>query len=121
MKQASLSYSTDQAAGSGAKLTASSTGSSVHLCGLQRITISGDSLSFVRSLLASRLAGLLKLWARYSAENTNLAPEGELGGAAASSQPLDGRGNGEGGWDQRQIGATNLARSWPATASGTPL
>ena len=49
----------------------------MRLCGGQRITISGDSLSFVRSLLASRLAGLLKLWARYSAENTNLAPEGE--------------------------------------------
>ena len=45
----------------------------------------------------------------------------DLGGAAASSQPLDGRGDGEGGWDQRQFGATDLARSWPATASGTPL
>ena len=44
-----------------------------------------------------------------------------LGGAAASSQPLDRRGDGEGGWDQRQFGATDLARSWPATASGTPL
>jgi hypothetical protein len=41
--------------------------------------------------------------------------------SAASRQPLDGRGNGEGGWDQRQFGTTNLARSWPATASGTPL
>jgi hypothetical protein len=45
----------------------------------------------------------------------------DLGGAAASSQLLDGRGDGEGGWDQRQFGATNLARSWPATASGPPL
>jgi hypothetical protein len=45
----------------------------------------------------------------------------DLGGAAASGQPLDRRGDGEGGWDQRQFGATDLARSWPATASGTLL
>jgi hypothetical protein len=51
--------------------------SAVRLCCLQRITISGDSLSFLSSLLASRLAALLKLRARYSAENTHLAPEGE--------------------------------------------
>jgi hypothetical protein len=47
------------------------------LCCLPRIIISGDSLSFVRSLLASRSAGVLKLRARYSAEDTHLAPEGE--------------------------------------------
>jgi hypothetical protein len=38
----------------------------------------GEALSHIWSLpFASRLAALLKLDARYSAENTKLAPEGE--------------------------------------------
>ena len=34
---------------------------------------------------------------------------------------LDGRGDGEGRWDQRQFGATDLACSWPAATSGPPV
>jgi hypothetical protein len=52
----------------------------VRLCCLWRIVICGDGgrLWLIESLLgASRLAALLKLRARYPAENTNLALEGE--------------------------------------------
>jgi hypothetical protein len=34
---------------------------------------------------------------------------------------LDRRGDGEGHWDQRQFGATDLAYSWPAAPSGPPV
>jgi hypothetical protein len=51
----------------------------VSLCSRRRIVVvsEGETLSHIWSLLASRLAALLKLRARYSAENTNLTPEGE--------------------------------------------
>ena len=42
----------------------------------------------------------------------------DLGRTAADRQPLDRRGDGEGRWDQRQFGATDLACSWLAAASG---
>ena len=45
----------------------------------------------------------------------------DLGRAAADRQPLDRRGDGEGHWDQRQFGATDLAYSWPAAPSGPPV
>jgi hypothetical protein len=32
-----------------------------------------------------------------------------------------GHGDGEGRWHQRQFGATDLARSWAAAASGPPV
>jgi hypothetical protein len=44
-----------------------------------------------------------------------------LAGPAADRQPLDRRGDGEGHWDQRQFGATDLAYSWPAAPSGPPV
>jgi hypothetical protein len=50
------------------------------LCDRRRIVVGskGETLSHIWSLpFASRLAALLKLHARYSAENTNLTPEGE--------------------------------------------
>src|SRR5690348_14081554 len=50
------------------------------LCDRRRIVVgrNGETLSLIWSIpCASRLAALLKLRARYSAENTNLAPEDE--------------------------------------------
>src|SRR5262245_9245082 len=44
-----------------------------------------------------------------------------LAGPPPDRQPLDGRGDGEGCWLQRQFGATDLACSWPAAGSGPPV
>ena len=45
----------------------------------------------------------------------------DLGRTAADRQPLDRRGDGEGRWHQHQFGATDLACSWLAAASGPPV
>jgi Winged helix-turn helix len=44
-----------------------------------------------------------------------------LAGPPPTDSHLTRRGDGEGHWDQRQFGATDLAYSWPAAPSGPPV
>jgi len=45
----------------------------------------------------------------------------DVGRPAAGGQSLDRFGDGEGSRDQRQLGAADMACSWPPTAQGPPV